>query len=105
MAAAAKRKKLQDEKPDLPKQAQVGDRIRLKPERMEAYTAASKAAGYDFDLYAIRVVTRQDGYNPGGGRRLFVEGAPHCFASYDVNLAWNTEEERREELKRRGWAV
>lgn len=101
---AAKRK-LDDERPELPKQPQVGDRIRLKPERMPAYGAACKLAGYDFDMYAIRVVTREDKFNPGGGRRLFVSGQPHCFASSDVNLAWNTEDERREELRRRGWNV
>jgi hypothetical protein len=103
--AAAKRKKLDDEKPELPRQPQVGDRIRLKEKRIPAYDTASKLAGYDFDLHAIRIVIREDNYNPGGGRRLFVEGQPHCFASTDVELAWNTEDERRAELQRQGWRV
>ena len=103
--AAAKRKKIDDVRPDLPHQAQVGDRIRLKPERMQEYNDACKLAGYEYDPYAIRLVTREDKYNPGGGRRLFVDGPPHCFSASDVNLAWNTEDERREELRRRGWKV
>ena len=102
---AAARKKLDDVRPDLPPQAQVGDRIRLKPERITAYKEACERAGYEFDPYAIRVVIREDKYAPGGGRRLFVEGAPHCFTSTDVKLAWNTEDERREELRRLGWSV
>lgn len=105
MAASAKRKKLDDVRPDLPPQAQVGDRVRLKEDRITPYKEACEKAGYDFDPYAIRVVTREDKYNPGGGRRLFVEGAPHCFASTDVVLAWNTEDERREMLRRQGWRV
>ena len=102
---AAKRK-LDDEKPDLPKPPQIGDHIRLKPERIDQYRKACKQAGYeDVDFYAIRVVTREDKFAPGGGRRLFVDGAPHCFLPSDVILAWNTEDERREELRKRGWNV
>jgi len=101
---AAKRK-IDDERPELPRQAQVGDRIRLKPELISRYAAACKQAGYDCDLYAIRTVIREDKFAPGGGRRLFVDGAPHCFGSSEVMLAWNTEDERREELRRRGWTV
>jgi hypothetical protein len=91
---------------ELPKQPQVGDKVRLKEERMVAYAAACKAAGWaNFDQYAVHVVTREDPFNPGGGRRLFVDGPPYAFASTDVKLAWNTEDERRRELRRRGWKV
>lgn len=103
--AQAKRKKLDDVRPDLPHQAQVGDRIRLKPERMQEYNDACKLAGYEYDPYAIRLVTREDKYNPGGGRRLFVDGPPHCFAASDVNLAWSNEEDRRKALREQGWNV
>lgn len=91
---------------ELPKQAQVGDRIRLKPESISQCQEECKKAGWpDVDLYAVRVVTREDPFNPGGGRRLFFDGPPHCFASHDVILAWNTEDERRLALRARGWKV
>jgi hypothetical protein len=89
----------------LPVRPVTGDRIRLRPERMKAYEVAAKLAGYDFDLYAVRTVTRVDGFAPGGGERLFVNGAPHCFLPRDVNLAWNTDGERREMLLAAGWRV
>ena len=100
------KRKLDDVRPDLPTQAQVGDRIKLKADRIFEYVQACEQAGYSgFNPDAIRTVTREDKYNPGGGRRLFFDGAPHCFSANDVTLAWNTEEERRAELKRRGWKV
>lgn len=89
----------------LPARPVVGDRIRLRPERMKAYAEACEQAGYDVDLYAIRTVTRTDPWARGGGRRLFVDGPPHCFLPTDVNLAWNTDGERREALIRLGWTV
>lgn len=101
----AAKKKLDDELPELPRQAQVGDRIRIKPERIDAYKLACARAGWDVDFYAIRTVIREDPYQPGGGRRLFVDGPPFCFGGTDVVLAWNTEGERREELRRQGWKV
>jgi hypothetical protein len=106
MPAAATRPKPPPGQSELPKQPQVGDRIRLKTEKITSYTEACQQAGYDdFDAYAVRVVTREDKFNPGGGRRLFFDGAPFCFSSMDVKLAWNTEDERRLELRRRGWRV
>ena len=103
---AAKRKKIADTQVDLPRQAQVGDRIRLKPERMVEYAAAIKKAGWgDVNLYAVRTVTRKDNFSPGGGARLFVEGPPHCFGATDVILAWNSDLERREFLRTKGWKV
>lgn len=101
----AAKKKLDDEQPELPRQAQVGDRIRLKPEQITEYTEAAKKVGWDFDPYRIVVVTREDKYNPGGGRRLFFEGIPFCYSANDVVLAWNTEGERREMLRSKGWRV
>lgn len=88
---------------ELPAQAVVGDRIRLKAERIRDYEQACKAAMHSFDPYAIRTVTRTDHYAPGGGDRLFVEGAPHCFKRADVSIAWNSEDERKEMLRVRGW--
>lgn len=91
---------------ELPTQAQVGDKIRLKPESINAYANACKLAGYDdFNAYRIVTVIRTDNSNPGGGKRLFFEGAPHCYSSHDVQLAWSTEDERREMLRARGWKV
>jgi len=101
---AAKRK-LDDELPDLPHAPQVGDRIRLKPEQINEYLNAAKKAGWEFDAYRIVTVTREDKFNPGGGRRLFFDGVPFCYSANDVILAWNTDGERREELRRRGWNV
>lgn len=103
--AAAKRKKLNDEQPELPKAPQVGDRIRLKPERINEYVNAANQVGWTFDAYRVVSVTREDKWSPGGGRRLFFEGIPFCYAAHDVILGWNTEGERREELRRRGWKV
>jgi hypothetical protein len=104
--SAAKRKTTDETIPELPRQPQVGDRIRLKVERITAVTEACKLAGWDdFDAYAVRTVIREDPHNPGGGRRLFFDGAPFCFASVDVKLAWNTDDERRAELRRLGWRV
>jgi hypothetical protein len=106
MGKSAAKKKPSEEIPDLPRQPQIGDRIRLKTEKITSYTEACKIAGYDdFDAYAIRTITREDPYNPGGGRRLFFDGPPFCFSSQDVRLAWSTEDERRLELRKLGWKV
>jgi hypothetical protein len=106
MPAAATKPKPPPGQAELPKQPQVGDRIRLKVEKITSYTEACEAAGYvDFDAYAVRVVTREDKFNPGGGRRLFFDGAPFCFSSMDVKLAWSSEAERREALRKHGWRV
>lgn len=103
--AAARRKKIEDVRPELPRQPQVGDRIKLKEGEVRGYTEVCERVGWSFDPFAIRVVTREDKFNPGGGRRLFFEGAPFCFGAHDVELAWNTEDERREMLQRQGWKV
>ena len=87
----------------LPHQPVPGDRVKLKAERITAYQRASKLAGYEFDAYAIREVTRVDPWASGGGSRLHVEGPPHMFRPSDVALAWNTEDERKEMLKARGY--
>ena len=99
------KKKIDDTKIDLPRHPQNGDRIRLKPERMKAYDEAMALAGWDYDRYAVRTVIRQDGFAPGGGRLLFVDGPPFCFGGTDVILAWNSDEERREFLRTQGWKV
>ena len=87
----------------LPAQPVAGDRIRVKPEEMVLLATACAAAGYAVDLYAIREVIRVDPFAPGGGNRLHVDGPPHMFLPRQVRLAWNTEEERREMLRARGW--
>jgi hypothetical protein len=94
-----------DVRPELPFQPQVGDRIKLKESVRSAFVADCRKAGWDVDPDAIRIVTREDPFNPGGGRRLFVDGPPFCFATNQVELAWNTEDERRDMLKADGWAV
>ncbi len=90
-------------KSNLPHQPQVGDKVRLKAERITPYMAASKIAGYDLDPYAVREVVGRDPFAPGGGDRLHVQGAPFMFLPRDVTLAWSTELERREMLLGRGW--
>jgi hypothetical protein len=87
----------------LPSRPVVGDKIRLRPERMAAYKLAADLAGYSFDPYAIREVVRIDPHAAGGGNRLWVQGEPHMFLPRDVQLAWNTDGERAEMLKARGW--
>lgn len=101
----AAKKKVDDEIPELPRQPQVGDRVRLKENCFVQYIESCKRAGWDFDPYVIRTIVREDKFNPGGGRRLFVEGPPYCFASTDVKLAWSSEDDRRRELRKRGWRV
>lgn len=90
---------------ELPTQPQVGDRIRLRHEKVAEYEAACKLAGYDFDPHAVYVVQRDDNFCPGGGRRLFIGVPPHALGSRDVQLAWNSDRERRAMLKARGWRV
>lgn len=94
-----------DTRPELPHQAQVGDRIRIKESHRSALEADCVKARWSVDVDAIRTVTREDPFNPGGGRRLFVDGPPFAFSSQQVELAWNTEDERREMLRRNRWKV
>jgi hypothetical protein len=91
-------------KPDkLPTNIFVGDKVKLKPERIPAYREACRLAGWhDVDFYAIRVVIRDDDGGPGRRQRLFVQGPPHAFFPGDVVLAWNSDDERRVELEKRG---
>lgn len=99
-------KKAADIKIDLPREPQVGDIIRLKADMAPQFRAACIAAGWpDIDPHAVREVIRIDPYNPGGGKRLLVEGPPFAFSSRDVALAWSTEEDRRKMLKSKGWRV
>jgi hypothetical protein len=84
----------------------VGDLVRLKSERIGAYQEACRLAGWtEADLYAPKLVTREDNFAPGGGTRLFFDGPPFCYASVDVKLAWNTVAERLEGLRKAGTLV
>jgi len=87
----------------LPLHPVVGDLIRLRPERITEYMTASKLAGYKWDPYLTREVVRVDGFAPGGGDRLFVDGPPFCFLPRDVKIEM-TEAQRREMLLGRGWS-
>lgn len=99
-------KKPADIKIDLPREPQVGDIIRLKADMAPQFREACKLAGWpDIDPHAVREVIRIDTFNPGGGKRLFVEGPPFAFSSRDVALAWTDTEERRKMLKSKGWRV
>ena len=91
--------------PDLPRAPQVGDRVKVKAKRLIEYRKACECAGWDVDLEAIREICRTDNFGAGGSRRLFVMGPPFCFGERDVALAWNSDNDRREELRRRGWRV
>ena len=101
------KKFIADVLPDLPAAIVTGDRIKLRPdaELRQAFVNDCRKVGWDVDPDAIRIVTREDKWNPGGGRRLFVEGPPFAYSSVTVCLAWNTEKERREFLRGKGWKV
>jgi len=96
--------KLDDTLPELPRQPQKGDRIRVKEASHHEVREACKAAGWFVNVEAIRIVTRTDKFGPGGSRRLFVEGPPFAFNERDVEIAWN-DTERREFLRANGHRV
>jgi hypothetical protein len=86
----------------LPRAPQVGDRVKLRDASVAKVAAACAAAGYDCDVRRIVTITRED---DGGGRRLWFDGAPHCWWAQDCELAWNSPEERRAALRAKGWRV
>lgn len=97
-----------NEEVPLPTQALVGDRVKLKPEKVAEFKRACEAAGWrdvSATLERPKTVLREDNYNPGGGRRLFFDGPPYCYGSSDVVLAWSSVGERRAALKRAGHKV
>lgn len=94
-----------DDRPALPTQARVGDLIRLKEAKIKEYERACESAGWQFDGNAIYTVLRDDGFLPGGGRRLFINVPPHALGSRDVELAWSNEEDRRVALRAKGLRV
>jgi hypothetical protein len=87
---------------DLPRAIQVGDWAKLRDGNVSKYAEACKLAGYDTDVRRIVTITREDDET---GRRLWFEGAPHCFWAQDCELAWNSDEDRRKALRERGWRV
>ena len=94
-----------DGRKEMPRSPQVGDRVKLKEGSIQSVTAACTLAGYDFDPKAILTVTRADPFAPDGGRRLFFDQPPHCFVSTQVELAWNSKDERRAALRAQDWKV
>jgi hypothetical protein len=86
------------EKEALSNAVRKGDRIKLKEDAILPYREACKAAGWDVNLEAVRTVQRIDTFGTGGRERLFVEGPPFAFYKSDVQLAWNSDQERREAL-------
>ncbi len=92
---------------ELPLRAQVGDLIRLKEDWRARFVDACARAGYvNFDPDQVHVVTRADPFNPGGGRRLFVQDAPYAFSDQQVTLAWPGGPqcaEREKEIRAKGW--
>lgn len=91
---------------ELPRSPQVGDLVRLNGERRVAVTQACNAAGWPIDPFAAREVIRADPFNPGGGRRLFVDGPPFAFTPMQVELAWKDGPqcaERRKAIAAKGW--
>lgn len=73
---------------ELPRTPQVGDLVRVKESIRARMMVDAKTAGFTFDPEAAREVVRTDQFCPGGGVRLFIEGAPFAFSSRDVDLAW-----------------
>jgi hypothetical protein len=101
-----KTKKIEDLRPDLPHQPQIGDRIRIKEEFSQQLRNDCKAAGWDVDPNEVRVVIRCDEFGPGGSRRLFVDGPPFAFNPAHVDYAWEKQgDERRAMLQAAGWRV
>ena len=101
------KKFIADVLPDLPKEIVAGDRIKLRddPSMRQAFVTDCRKAGWEVDPDAIRIVIRDDKWNPGGGRRLFVEGPPFAYSSQMVCLAWSREQDRRDMLRAKGWKV
>lgn len=83
------------EQTQLSKTVRKGDRIKLKQSKRREYEQACKAAGYDANLDAVHVVNRIDSFGTGGRDRLFVDAPPFAFYPSDVELAWNSDKERR----------
>lgn len=93
------RKKLASDRPEpLPKTFFVGDRFKLKDGIADIVWRDCKLAGWTIDRSKTWTVTRIDDWCPGGGKRLWVDGPPHMFASRHVQLAWSSDEERRKAL-------
>mgnify|MGYP001565590142 FL=1 len=89
---------------DLPATPRVGDKIRLKEKFRLKHRLEAEQAGWVVDPEAVKLVTRED-KNQVFGWRLFFEGVPFCYASSQVELAWNSMEERREGLRKAGHEV
>lgn len=88
-----------DEVKPLSSTVRKGDRIKLKEDAIPGYRQACVAAGWtDVDLGKIRTVERIDEFGTGGRPRLFFEGPPFAFYPSDVQLAWNSDDERRKGL-------
>lgn len=84
------------EQAPLSKTVRKGDRIKLKEDKFREYADACRAAGYKTDpLLDVHVVMRIDQYGTGGRQRLFVDAPPFAFYPGDVELAWNSDKERR----------
>jgi cell division FtsZ-interacting protein ZapD len=100
------RKKLAGDKPEMPPRTiLVGDRVRVKREHAATMRNLCEQAGWSVNTDQVRQIIREDSFGAGGRRRLFVEGAPHCFDPSTVELAWNSPEERRAALIEFGsWA-
>lgn len=89
---------LKEQEP-LSRTVRKGDRIKLKESAVSEYTMACLAAGYDVvGLVQVHEVKRIDTYGTGGRPRLFIDAPPYAFYPSDVELAWNSDKERREGL-------
>jgi hypothetical protein len=87
------------EQEPLSKTVRKGDRIRLKESARAEYAKACEVAGYELrHLFDVHQVTRIDHFGTGGRPRLFIEAPPYAFYPSDVELAWNSDKERREGL-------
>lgn len=97
IGGAAHEVTLTEQKP-LPSTPRVGDRIKLKAERIPDYRDACKLAGYEVNYEAVHEVIRTDDFDTGGRKRLFISVPPFAFYSADVVLAWHSDAERRKAL-------
>ena len=89
---------LKEQEP-LSKTVRKGDRIRLKEAARAEYAKACEVAGYELrHLSDVHQVTRIDHFGTGGRPRLFIEAPPYALYPSDVELAWNSDKERREGL-------
>ena len=95
--------KVVDLRPELPHQPQLGrpdQNLGSVRSAIVALTAARQVMGHRPRARSASI-TREDPFHPGGGRRLFVDGPPFCFATNQVELRHGIPRTRRRVMLQR----